>query len=115
MAMLDNAGGGDCRVLALATGAIAAIQQEHAKNKHSQTFNNWQRAGLNGISLKQLLAVDLKQLQTNPRSYQQPLMQALQMNLRSMVVTAKHQDLLTRISIERQSSDLTTIVEGADI
>ncbi|SNV04616.1 Dot/Icm T4SS effector [Legionella waltersii] len=112
---IDNPGGGDCGFYAFAIGLINIIQHEYELSGSSATFEKWQHAGLKRIRLQDILSIDLNQLMNSPYNYKSNELSTLQMSLRLIAVNAYREDLLRRISIEREFADKPTTVEGSPI
>lgn len=109
---IDNPGGGDCGFYAFAIGLIHIIQQEYYSSGKSKTFNRWKKEGL-GMSLQDILAIDLDWLACLPYSYKKDQLIALQMSLRNITVNVNKEDLLNRTYIELTSNEEQTKVEGS--
>ncbi|HHF7366788.1 TPA: hypothetical protein ACPSKY_001907 [Legionella bozemanae] len=111
---IDNPGGGDCGFYAFAIGLIATIQKEYAENgKNSKTFAQWQSKGLNNVSLREILGIDLNQLYESPYTYKKETLLKLQMSLRSISATAYKNDLLKKIA--EAKSNGSTQVESSPV
>lgn len=113
MPTIDNAGGGNCGFLALATGLIEIIQQEANTAGGSETFENWKRLTGFDYNLLDIINVDLVQLANSPGSYQYPLMLGLQASLRDITADAYRQDLIHRIQAEELIEERMNLVEGS--
>ncbi|MCE0724521.1 MULTISPECIES: hypothetical protein [Legionella] len=110
---IDNPGGGDCGFYALAIGLIATIQKEYEENKKNKTFTQWQKKGLNHVSLPEILDIDLNQLYESPYTYKKETLLKLQMSLRDISATAYKNDLLKKIAQAKSSG--STQVESSPV
>lgn len=116
---INNPGGGDCGFYAFAIGLIRIIQNECTTEKTSPTFDKWVENGLVGVTLEQLLKVDLHSLRKAPGTYETNLLSHLQLALRNIVAESSKNDLNARIKYEKTIKDFfaekRTDIEGSSI
>lgn len=110
---IDNPGGGDCGFYAFSIALIDIIKKEYGASGTSHTFNQWFEKGLAGVSVDNILEVDLYQLYRSPSHYKTELLDTLQMSLRCITAKSLQQDLLVKIQTEIESSDTLTKIEGS--
>jgi len=113
MPTIDNAGGGNCGFLALATGLIEIVQREAQTTGGSETFENWKRLSGFDYELPAITDIDLVKLANSPGIYQYVMMQALQASLRDITAESYSQDLVHRIRTEQLIDERMNLVEGS--
>ena len=113
--IIDNPGGGDCGFYAFSIGLINIIQQEYIVEGISKTFNLWQDKDLKGVSLQDIINIDLSKLYQSPGNYKKELLVKLQLSLRNITVNAIKSDLFRRVESEHGVNASHTLVEGSTV
>ncbi len=110
--LIDNPGGGDCGFYAFAIGLVSIIQRENHVEKMSGTFKRLQKTGFLKLNIREILAIDLSELEKKPRRYQKENLFSLQMSLRKIAVHANQKDFLLKIEEQKKQPALSK-VEGS--
>ena len=113
--IIDNPAGGDCGFYAFSIALINIIKKEVEATGTSNTFNRWLDKGLDGVSLDDILNVNLLNLYKSPKYYKRELLDILQMSLRSITAKSLQQDLLIKIQAESGSKAILSKVEGSPV
>ncbi|WP_454781912.1 hypothetical protein [Legionella sp. WA2022007384] len=112
---IDNSGGGDCGFYAFAIGLINTIQNEHALDGTSKTYDRWKTEGLRNVDLQEILEVDLNQLYHSPRNYKNQLLFMLQMSLRNIAFNIYKDEVINRKRGEEVLKDNRAQIESTPI
>ena len=117
MKEIDNAGGGDCGPYAFSIALIHIIQNEYLNQNESPTFSNWQKEGLERITLEEILDVNLNTTNRNRlASKYDNLLYKLQMSIRHIAAESKKNDLINNIRREQANPDLyLALVESSNV